>query len=234
MDKNLLLESIEKGLIVSCQALEDEPMYTKEGGVMPLFAKAAFLGGAVGIRAISIRDIKQIKEVVDLPIFGIIKIDYPKTSAYITPSMKEIDELVEIGCEVIAFDCTRNSRKDGQSAIEFIKEIKLKYPNQLLMADISNFEEAKNAIDNGIDFVGTTLSGYVKGDLPQDGPNYELVRKIHEYNKDFPIIAEGRINTPEQALKMLEIGAFCVVVGSAITRPKDITKKFVDKIKGVQ
>ncbi|NLC96757.1 MAG: N-acetylmannosamine-6-phosphate 2-epimerase [Erysipelotrichaceae bacterium] len=231
MDLKEIKSILENGLVVSCQALPHEPMYTEEGGVMPLFAKAAVQAGAIAIRANSVRDIKQIKEVVDVPVIGIIKIDYPPTSAYITPSMKEIDELVEAKADIIALDCTRNTRKDGQTAVEFIKEIKQKYPNQLLMADISNLQEALDAYEAKIDFVGTTLNGYMEGDVLPSDPNYQLVMDIHNANKDIPIIAEGRIHTPEQAVKMLECGAFCVVVGGAITRPLEIAKRFFNEIK---
>ena len=111
---------------------------------MPLMAKAAVQSGAAGIRANGVRDISQIKKVVDVPIIGIIKKTYPNTEAYITPSIDEVDQLVKIGCEIIAVDCTKNTRKDLLTAVEYIKLIKKKYPNQLLMADISNLEEAIN------------------------------------------------------------------------------------------
>ena len=100
MEKEKLFEQIKGGLIVSCQALETEPLYTKEGGVMPLMAKAAAMSGAVGIRANTVRDITQIKQVVDLPVIGIIKKDYPGTPMYITVTMKEVDELVACGVDI--------------------------------------------------------------------------------------------------------------------------------------
>lgn len=230
MQKNELVKQLNKGLIVSCQALESEPLYSESGGIMPKMARAAKIGGAVGIRANTVRDISEIQnENLGLPIIGIIKRDYEGSTAYITPSMKEIDELAAINVDIIAFDGTKNTRKEGGDAPEFIKKIKKKYPNQLLMADIATYDEAVACIEAGVDFVGTTLSGYVPWSEKSDGPNFELVKKIVE-NHDTPVIAEGKIHTPEDALKMLEIGAHCVVVGGAITRPAEITGRFVSKI----
>ncbi|MCI6271587.1 MAG: N-acetylmannosamine-6-phosphate 2-epimerase [Erysipelotrichaceae bacterium] len=230
MNKNEVLEKLKKGLIISCQALEGEVFYSEKGGLMPLFAKAALKAGAIGIRANSVRDILEIKKEVDLPMIGIIKKDYPDFEAYITPSMDEIDALVKTNVEIIAFDGTKNTRANNLRNKEFIRQIKEKYPNQLLMADISDFNEAKECIEAGVDFVGTTLSGYVKGNEIIDGPDFQLVKDIVE-NFDTPVIAEGRIHSPEDALKMLEIGAFCVVVGGAITRPYEIAKRFVNSVK---
>ena len=133
MDKEKLFAQIKGGLIVSCQALEHEPLYTKEGGVMPLMAKAAAMSGAVGIRANTVRDITQIKEVVDLPVIGIIKKDYPGTPMYITVTMKEVDELVACGVDILAVQGTGALRPDGSTSAEFIRAIKAKYPDQLVM-----------------------------------------------------------------------------------------------------
>ena len=141
MDKEKLFAQIKGGLIVSCQALETEPLYTKEGGVMPLMAKAAAMSGAVGIRANTVRDITQIKQVVDLPVIGIIKKDYPGTPMYITVTMKEVDELVECGVDILAVQGTGALRPDGSTSAQFIRAIKAKYPDQLVMADCDNFEK---------------------------------------------------------------------------------------------
>ena len=132
MDKEKLFAQIKGGLIVSCQALETEPLYTKEGGVMPLMAKAAAMSGAVGIRANTVRDITQIKQVVDLPVIGIIKKDYPGTPMYITVTMKEVDELVECGVDILAVQGTGALRPDGSTSAQFIRTIKAKYPDTCL------------------------------------------------------------------------------------------------------
>lgn len=229
MDKEKLLKEIKGKLIVSCQALEGEPLYIEDSSVMPLMARAAKQAGAAAIRTNGVRDVIGIKEETNLPIIGIIKKGYEGYEQYITVTMDEIDQLVQAGADIIAMDCTLRERVDGRSVSEFIQAIKEKYPKIILMADISNLEEGINAWKAGIDMVGTTLSGYTEYTLKLEEPDFKLIEDLAK-NIDIPIIAEGRIHTPEQATKALDLGAHAVVVGGAITRPLEIATRFVDAI----
>lgn len=221
------LEKIKGGLIVSCQALETEPLY--DSYIMSKMAWAAFLGGAVGIRANTVVDIKAIKEKVDLPLIGIIKQVYPDSDVYITPTLKEVDALVEAGCEIIAVDATNRPRPNGITFEKFFTEVRSKYPNQLFMADTSCFEEGALAESLGCDLIGTTMAGYTPYTKGTSLPDFTLMEKyVKELNS--PIIAEGGIWYPEQLKKAIDIGVHAAVVGTAITRPMDITKRFVSSL----
>ncbi|WP_341931968.1 N-acetylmannosamine-6-phosphate 2-epimerase [Streptococcus pluranimalium] len=232
MSREDILEKLRGGVIISCQALPGEPMYSEKGGVMPLFAKAAKEAGAVGIRANSVRDIVEIQEVVDLPIIGIIKQDYEEADAFITPTMAEVDALVETGVDIIALDATVSSRPKGESLEAFVKTIKESYPQQLLMADCSTLEEMITAEKLGFDFIGTTLVGYTEQSkhLAINANDFEIIRQAREKIKA-PIIAEGNISTPEKVKRVFELGVDSVVVGSAITRPLVIAKPFIEAAK---
>ncbi|MDK6804720.1 N-acetylmannosamine-6-phosphate 2-epimerase [Aerococcus sp. UMB7834] len=224
-----MLESAKGELIVSCQALDDEPLHSSY--IMSRMAVAAQEGGAKGIRSNSVADIEAIKEVVDLPIIGIIKQDYPDAEIYITPTMKEIDALVATGVEVIALDATVSKRPNNQKLEDFVKEIKAKYPDQALMADCSTLDEMLEADRLGFDYIGTTMVGYTEQskELKIEANDFELIRQALD-QVDHPIIAEGNIDTPDKARRVLDLGVYSVVVGSAITRPQLITEKFVTKI----
>ena len=232
MSREDILEKLRGGVIISCQALPGEPMYSEKGGVMPLFAKAAKEAGAVGIRANSVRDIVEIQEVVDLPIIGIIKQDYEGADAFITPTMAEVDALIETGVEIIALDATVSSRPKGESLEAFVKTIKESYPQQLLMADCSTLEEMITAEKLGFDFIGTTLVGYTEQSkhLAINANDFEIIRQAREKIKA-PIIAEGNISTPEKVKRVFELGVDSVVVGSAITRPLVIATPFIEAAK---
>ncbi|VUX06167.1 Putative N-acetylmannosamine-6-phosphate 2-epimerase [Dorea longicatena] len=227
---NQKVENLKGKLIVSCQALPDEPLHSSF--IMGRMALAAKQGGASGIRANTKEDIKEIQSQVDLPIIGIVKRDYDDSDIYITPTMKEIEELMEVKPEIIAMDATISKRPGGKTLDEFFKEVKAKYPDQLFMADCSTVEEALHADELGFDFIGTTMVGYTeqsKGDKIETN-DFEILRKIVAKAKH-RVIAEGNINTPEKAKHVIELGAYSVVVGSIITRPQLITKSFVEEME---
>lgn len=231
MKKEALFEQIKGKVIVSCQAVPGEPLYVEEKSIMYLMARAAKQAGTPAIRTSSIRDVVAIKEETGLPVIGLIKVQYDGFERYITPTMKEVDALVEAGSDVIALDCTEQKRGDGKSISEFITEVRSKYPDAILMADISTYEEGVNAWKLGVDIVGTTMSGYTPQSPKLDGPDYELVKKLSEA-VTIPVIGEGRIHSPEQAVEMLNAGAFAVVVGGAITRPLEIAQRFIKAVEG--
>lgn len=223
-----ILNKIKGGLIVSCQALENEPLHSSY--IMSKMAYAAYLGGAVGIRANSIADITEIKKVVDLPIIGIIKKIYNEDEVYITPTIKEVGELVSCGVDIIAMDCTFGKRPNNETLEDFIKKVKKRYPKQLLMADCSTYEEGMHAASLNIDLIGTTMSGYTEYTKGVSLPNISMMRALVKYCQK-PVIAEGGIWNPDQLKEAMDAGVWSAVVGSAITRPMEITKRFVGAIK---
>lgn len=227
---NEKVEALRGKLIVSCQALEDEPLHSSF--IMGRMALAAKEGGAAGIRANTREDIREIRANVDLPIIGIVKRNYEDSKVYITPTMKEVDELMEVEPEIIAVDATGALRPGKVTLDEFFQRIKEKYPEQLLMADCSTVEEAVHADELGFDFIGTTMVGYTEQSRQDkiEANDFEILRTICSKVKK-RIIAEGNINTPGKIRRVIELGAFCVVVGSAITRPQLITKNFADALK---
>lgn len=230
MRKEEIFEKIKGKIIVSCQAVPGEPLYVEEKSVMYLMARAAKQAGSPAIRTSSIRDVIAIKEETGLPVIGLVKVQYEGFDRYITPTMKEVDELVAAGSDIIAFDCTEQKRGDGKTISEYITEVRTKYPDAVLMADISTYEEGVNAWKLGVDLVGTTMSGYTPQSPKLPGPDYELVRRLSEI-VDIPVIGEGRVHSPEQAVEMLNAGAFAVVVGGAITRPLEIATRFIQAVE---
>lgn len=226
---NVKIEGLGGKLIVSCQALPHEPLHSSF--IMGRMALAAKEGGACGIRANTREDIEEIKRQVDLPVIGIVKRDYEDSKIYITPTMKEIDELMEVKPEIIAMDATLALRPGSKTLDVFFREVKEKYPDQLFMADCSTVEEALHADELGFDFIGTTLVGYTEQsrNLKIEHHDFEIIREIVSKVKH-RVIAEGNINTPQMAKRVIELGAFSVVVGSMITRPQIITKSFADAL----
>lgn len=213
---------MKRGLIVSCQALPGEPLHSSF--IMGRMAIAAAESGAVGIRANSVEDIEEIKKQVELPIIGIIKKDYPGMQSFITATMTEVDALVGTGVEIIAVQATMDQDE------AFLQSIFTKYPTQKFMADISTTEEGLRADRLGFHYIGTTLIGYTP--QSQHVEKFTVLEELIKQCKK-PVIAEGNFNTPEQAAKAIEMGAYCVVVGSAITRPQIITKWFSNAVNEI-
>ncbi len=230
MIKNAILKKIHKGIIVSCQALEDEPLYGAE--IMAKMAMAAKAGGAVGIRANYPQDIRAIRKAVGLPLIGLYKVQYPDSAVYITPTLKEVEEVVKAGADIVAIDCTKRLKPGNKTTGDFIKEIRDNFTT-IILADISTYEEGMEALEAGADMISTTLSGYTPYSPQIEGPDFELVERLAK-NAAVPVIAEGRIWTPEEAVKALELGAYAVVVGTAITRPQEITKRFAKAVSRLE
>lgn len=227
------IKALKGQLIVSCQALPQEPLHSSF--IMGRMARAAKEGGAAGIRANTKEDIKEIQGVTGLPIIGIVKRDYPDSAVYITPTMKEIEELMEVKPEIVAIDATGALRPGNVTLADFFHQIKEKYPEQKLMADCSTIEESLFADELGFDFIGTTMVGYTpqsKG-LKIEENDFEILRTILKKVKH-PVIAEGNVNSPEKAKRVIELGSYAVVVGSSITRPQLITKGYAEAVNSVE
>ena len=208
-NREYILEQIRGKLIVSCQALPDEPLHSSF--IMSRMAYAAAISGAGGIRANSVADIHEIRKTVDLPIIGIIKQDYPDSPVYITPTMKEVDALMKEGVDIMAVDATDRIRPSGITLDDFYHQIRAVYPDQL-------------------DLIGTTMNGYTEASIKEAVLPLQLMHKVAQ-QLETPLIAEGHLDTPELAAEAMKLGAWAVVVGSAITRPQVITKRFVDALQ---
>ncbi|MCK0526200.1 MULTISPECIES: N-acetylmannosamine-6-phosphate 2-epimerase [unclassified Anaerobiospirillum] len=224
----MLFEQFKNKLIISCQALPDEPLHSPF--IMGRMALAAKQVGAVAIRCQSVEDIKEIKKVTGLPVIGLIKQNYDDSEIYITPTRKEVQALIDIGCEVIALDATMRRRPGDEKLEDLVKMIK--DAGLLSLADISNDEEAHNAEKIGFDAISTTLSGYTPYSPKFEGPDLGLVARLVATCK-IPVFAEGRINTPADLVRAYEVGAYGAIVGSAITRPQVIGKWFIDALPKV-
>ena len=198
--------------------------------IMGRMALAAKQAGAVGIRAQGVEDIKEIKKVTGLPVIGLIKRNYDDSEIYITATKKEVEELLESGCEIIALDATLRKRPNDEKLEDLVKLIKDN--GKIALADISNDEEGIFAQKIGFDCVSTTLSGYTDYTPKLKGPDFGLVARMVD-RLDIPVFAEGRINTPEDLKIAYECGAFGAIVGSAITRPQLIAKNFVNVLKDI-
>jgi len=219
------LADVKGKLIVSCQALPDEPLHSSF--IMGRMALAAKEGGAVAIRAQSSADIKEIKKVTGLPVIGLIKRNYEDSPVYITPTMVEVEDLLTTDCEMIALDMTKQPRPAGADLAELVERVH--QAGRLVLADISTYEEGLAAAKMGADAISTTLSGYTPYSPQLEGPDVELVGALSAA-LTIPVFAEGRINEPKDIQRVMAEGAYAPIVGSAITRPQLITAKFAQAL----
>lgn len=228
MDYKTFLSHINHNLIVSCQALEDEPLHGSE--IMAKMAEAAKQGGAKAIRCNSVIDCKAIKEQTGLPVIAIIKRNYDDSDVFITATLKEVKELLTVEPNVIALDATARIRPNGEKLKDLVDYIH-DNSNTLVMGDIATKEDAHYAFDCNVDILSTTLSGYTEETKNNCtvNPDFDLVEALTK-TYSIPVIAEGKIHTPKQAKRMFELGAWSIVIGGAITRPQLITETFVKGI----
>ncbi len=220
----MLLQRLNGGLVVSCQAREQNPLH---GPVfMAAMAQAAVYAGAAGIRTDGETDIAAIRSAIgpDIPIMGIYKIKQPDGTLFITPSAESARKVIAAGAELVALDGTTRNRPGGDTLTEVVAAIH--DAGGAALADIGSIESSRYAIECGVDAVGTTLSGYTPGSPKQPGPDFALLVKLAA-DSSVPIFAEGRIWTREEARQAIDLGASFVVVGTAITNPQAITERFV-------
>lgn len=227
---NNLIEQLKGGMIVSCQAEGEDP-FNAEPEYMALFARAAEMGGAIGIRTQGIAKLEAIKRAIPLPVIGLLKSQFEDGTVRITGSFDEVEQLIKSKGDIVAIDGTFRKR-EGLTGPEFIKAVKERY-GCLVLADIATYAEAKACEEAGADCVSTTLNGYTPDTMQyHDGPNYDVLKECVN-GLSIPVFAEGRYNTPAEAGEAMKLGAYAVISGTAITRPRVITQWFVDEIKKV-
>ncbi|PRA01041.1 N-acetylmannosamine-6-phosphate 2-epimerase [Arthrobacter sp. MYb224] len=214
-------EALRGGLIVSAQAYPGEPMRNPQ--TMAQVAASAVIGGAAAVRVQGIADIQFTRAAVEVPVIGLFKDGHE--GVFITPTIHHAVAVAQAGAHIVALDGTRRERPDGKSLKQTITAVH-EQTGALVMADCGSLDDALEAAAAGADLIGTTLAGYTGERAKTEGPDLELLASIASAGLDRPLVAEGRIHTPAQARAALDAGAFCVVVGTAITHPASITGWF--------
>ena len=216
------MNALPRGLIVSCQAAEGEPLYGCDA--MHWFARCAVAGGAVGIRALA-DEIPSIRQEVSVPILGLTKRHEKDSDVYITPNRSDIDRLIALPCEAIAIDATARRRPGGETLEEVVAYARRKAPHIVLVADIDTRENAVRAMHMGFDFISTTLRGYTEETKGAQCPDVAFIKQLSGIMHD-KLIVEGGIWESEQLESVLCFDPYAVVIGSSITRPTSITARF--------
>ncbi|QQM60916.1 N-acetylmannosamine-6-phosphate 2-epimerase [Lactiplantibacillus plantarum] len=227
--KNTFLNTVKGSLIISCQALPNEPLHSSF--IMSRMALAAKGAGAAGIRANSVVDIQAIQDEVDLPLIGLSKVDYPDSPVYITPTIKEMRAVAATGCAVVACDVTGQPRPNGEKLAEIVATMRTEFPDTLLMADTDTIENVKVADKLGFDIIGTTMHGYTPATTGANiaDNDFAYLKEVLQATSR-PVIAEGKVDTPEKLKRCLDLGCHAVVVGGAITRPLEIAQRFISAL----
>ena len=221
---NKIAENWRGGLIVSCQAPANSPLSKPE--IIAALAETAEQNGAVGVRIDSPEHIRAVKQILKVPVLGIYKVVSDSSEVYITPTFSAAREIAEAGADAIAIDATLRQRPDDENLTDIIWRIKEDL-NLPVMADVSTLEEGLNAAETaGVDFVGTTLSGYTETTKHIIKPDFELVKKLAE-RLAIPVICEGRLSSADDVRRAFDCGAFAVVVGGAITGIDQLVQHFV-------
>ena len=218
------LAALEGGLVVSVQAPDDSPL--RDTVHIVAIARAAEAGGAAGIRADGGAHVAGIKAAVRLPVIGLRKRRVPGSAVYITPEFADAHEVAAAGADLVAVDGTLRPRPGGVAAEDFISALVRELP-QPVLADVDSIEAGAVAREAGAAAVATTLAGYTGGGPPPEEPDTELVARLAA-ELDCPVLAEGRYGSPPAVRAALEVGAFAVVVGTAITDPIALTRRFAE------
>lgn len=219
MSSHSALDAIAGGIVVSCQAAPGTPL--ADPTIIAALARASEVGGAVGLRIEGLADIRAVQQVSRLPIIGLVKVSYPDSSVYITPTAAEAADLIDTGVEIIALDATLRPRP-RESLAEIVRMIR-SASDALVMADVSTLAEGLSALELGVDIVGTTLHGYTPESGPSDGPAFRLIEDLAAAGGW--VVAEGRVWTPKDVAHCYDAGARSVVVGGAVTDPISITRR---------
>lgn len=221
-----MIDALRDTLIVSCQAYPGEPMRHPE--TMAQIAASVVRGGAKALRAQGLADIRQVKAAVDVPIIGIWKDG--ESGVFITPTLEHARRVVAAGADILALDGTLRERPDGLSLAQTLERLRSDYPDLVVMADCDSVEAGLAAAEAGADLIGTTLSGYTDTRPKTTGPDLELISELVGRLDGVPVIAEGRIHTPDHVRAASSAGAFATVVGTAITHPQTITSWFAQAV----
>jgi N-acylglucosamine-6-phosphate 2-epimerase len=225
-----MLERLQRGIIVSAQATHGEPLNQPE--YLCALAESALNGGACGLRMAQVENIRYFKQRhPEIPVIGITKPEVIPANAYelvyITPAFSDVASLAPY-CEIVALDATLRPRPNGEMLDEIVRRAREDFPDLWLMADIATLPEGLNAARLGFDLISTTLSGYTAETrhTVQAGPDFELLSALVK-QCNTPVVLEGRVWEPSEVRRAFDLGAYAVVIGSAVTRPQEITRRFV-------